>query len=129
MAQVKVYGLQSSLQPVQAALSDAIHEALVSALELPADKRFQRFFKLAAEDFYFPSDRSAAYTIIEISMFEGRSTATKKLLIQRLFQLIEQRTGIVPQDIEITLFETPKHHWGIRGLCADELQLHYSVNI
>ena len=34
-----------------------------------------------------------------------------------------------PQDIEITIFETPRHNWGIRGLPGDELTLTYNVNV
>ena len=32
-------------------------------------------------------------------------------------------------DLEITILETPKHNWGIRGLPGDELQLNYKVKI
>ncbi|GHU70367.1 hypothetical protein FACS189413_10620 [Bacteroidia bacterium] len=31
--------------------------------------------------------------------------------------------------IEISIFETPKHNWGIRGLPGDELQIDYKVNV
>ena len=60
-------------------------------------------------------------------MFEGRSIEAKKLLIKLLFQYIEQDVGIAPQDVEITIFETPKYNWGIRGQCGDELMLGYKV--
>ncbi|MDU3121959.1 MAG: tautomerase family protein, partial [Acinetobacter baumannii] len=69
------------------------------------------------------------YIIIELSMFAGRSPATKKQLIQTLFRNIEEQCKIAPQDIEITIFETPKENWGIRGKNADELLLNYQVNI
>ncbi|MBP6190480.1 MAG: tautomerase family protein, partial [Acinetobacter sp.] len=36
---------------------------------------------------------------------------------------------ISAQDVEITIFETPKSNWGIRGKNADELNLNYKVNI
>ena len=32
-------------------------------------------------------------------------------------------------DVEITIFETPKENWGIRVENADELQLNYKVNV
>ena len=32
-------------------------------------------------------------------------------------------------DIEITIFETPKANWGIRGLPGNELRLNYTVDI
>jgi hypothetical protein len=37
--------------------------------------------------------------------------------------------NILPNDIEITIFETPKHNWGIRGLPGDELNLNYKAEI
>jgi hypothetical protein len=85
MAQIKIYGLREQLDPIKARLSDVIHSCIVEALQYPPEKRAQRFFPLDAEDFYYPADRSPRYTIVEISMFEGRSIATKKTLI-RLFQ-------------------------------------------
>lgn len=129
MAQIKVFGVKQHLEPIKRQLSDVIHACVVEALSYPADKRFQRFFALDTSDFYYPADRSARYTIIEISMFEGRTTETKKRLLRLLFERIQQQLGIAPQDIEITIFETPKHSWGIRGQPGDELQLNYTVNV
>lgn len=129
MSQIKIYAHQSTIQKHRITLSDAIHHALVTTLEYPQDKRFQRFIALSPDDFIYPLDRSESYTIIEISMFEGRSTKAKKQLIQQIFKNIQHQCGISPQDIEITIFETPRENWGIRGKNADELQLNYKVSI
>lgn len=129
MAQVKVYGLKSSLRERIPALSSAIHSAVVEALAYPPDKRFHRFIGLEKSEFLFPADRSDNYTIIEISLFEGRSVEAKRTLIRLLFDNIARDAGIARQDVEITLFETPRHHWGIRGMCGDELTLGYKVNV
>ncbi|KJD46668.1 tautomerase family protein [Paenibacillus terrae] len=128
MAQIKIYGIKEALNPIKEHLSDVIHSAVVDAFHYPPDKRFHRFFPMNQEDFIFAHDRSEAYTIIEISVFEGRTTEAKKHLIQLLFQRIND-LGIAPQDLEITIFETPKQNWGIRGVPGDELQLNYKVNI
>lgn len=129
MAQIKIYGRAEHLRPIRKQLSDAIHACVVEALEYPPDKRFHRFFPLEAEDFIYPPDRSPNYTIIEISMFEGRSVATRKQLIRLLFDRIDQAIGIAPQDIEITISETPRANWGIRGHPGDELGLTYKVEV
>jgi phenylpyruvate tautomerase PptA (4-oxalocrotonate tautomerase family) len=113
MAQVKVYGLRHRLEPVRAALSDAIHAAVVEAFRYPREKRFHRFIHLDDADFVFPADRSDRYTIVEISVFEGRSAEAKKALIRGLFERIAAATGIPPRDVEITIFEAPRHAWGI----------------
>lgn len=60
-------------------------------------------------------------------MFEGRSVAAKKKLTNLLFEKIHQQLGIAIADIEIAMFELPKHNWGIRGLPGDELVLNYVV--
>lgn len=129
MAQIKIYGLKTQLEPIKARLSDVIHACVVDALQLPPDKRFHRFFGLEPADFYYPSDRNAHYLIIEISIFEGRSIEAKKRLLRLLFQAINQQLAIAPQDVEITIFETPRHNWGIRGVPGDELGLSYKVEV
>lgn len=129
MAQIKIYGLASFLRPRRAQLSDAIHSCLVDALELPAGKRFHRFIALDPEDFIYPPGRSERYTILELSMFEGRTVEAKKRLIHLLFQRLHQQLGIAPEDVEVTISETPRHNWGIRGVPGDELGLTYEVNV
>lgn len=127
MVQVKITGHVESLHSIRVQLSDIIHGCLQEAISTPKDKRFQRFFPLAAEDFYYPEGRSNRYTIIEIVMFEGRSVAAKKTLTRLLFNRINQQLGIAVEDIEIAMFELPRHNWGIRGVPGDELVLDYTV--
>lgn len=127
MAQLLIYSRRDQLDGRRQAISDVLHGCVTSALGLPADKRFHRFIALAPEDFIHPADRSERYTIIEISMFEGRSVEAKKLLIRSIFESFERELGIAKQDVEITIHETPKHNWGIRGLPGDELTLSYKV--
>ncbi|ENU29836.1 tautomerase family protein [Acinetobacter sp. NIPH 1852] len=129
MSQIKIYALNKTITQFRDQLSDAIHLALVTSLSYPIEKKFQRFIALEQANFIYPNDRSDNYTIIEISMFEGRTTEAKKRLIQTIFDNIQQQCGISPQNIEITIFETPKANWGIRGQNADELQLNYQVNV
>ena len=129
MSQIKIYALRQTLDQHKVQLSDAIHRALVESLHYPEEKKFQRFIALENDDFIYPNDRSENYLIIEISMFEGRTKETKKAFIQSLFQNIRNLCHIDSNDVEITIFETPKENWGIRGHNADELQLNYQVNV
>ncbi len=129
LGQIKIYGVKDRLSPIKDTLSNVIHSCMVEALEFPSDKKFHRFFPMDKEDFYFASGRTEAYTVIEISMFEGRTVAAKKQLLKLLFERINSELSISPQDIEITIFETPKHNWGIRGFPGDELALNYNVNV
>ena len=129
MSQIKIYGLREHLDPIKPLLSDVIHSCVVDTLSFPKDKRAHRFFPMGPADFYFPASASPKYTIIEISMFEGRAVETKKALIRALFERIGTRCDRLPNEIEITITETPRHNWGFRGMPGDEIGLSYKVEV
>ena len=129
MAQVKIFGHREQLTPIKGELSDIIHSCVIDAFAYPPDKRFHRFFPMEREDFIHPPDRSDHYTIIEVSMFEGRSADAKRLLIRLLYERIHQNLGIDPHQVEITLIESPMQNWGIRGAVGNEAVLSYSVDV
>ena len=126
---MKVYGLREHLDPVKKRLSDVIHGCVVEALQFPQDKRAHRFFPMAPEDFHFPASASPRYTIIEISMFEGRTIETRKNLIRSLFARIGAHCDRRPNEIEVTITETPRCNWGFRGLPGDEIGLPYKIEV
>ncbi len=126
---IRVYGIKEQLNPVKAKLSDVINQCMVDALSFPENKRAHRFIPMAKEDYHYPEGRSDAYTVIEISMMEGRSVEAKKKLIHLLFECIEKKIGISPNDIEITIIESPACNWGFRGITGDEAKLNYKVNV
>jgi len=129
MAQIKIYGVRSVLGSRRAALSDVIHASAVAAFAPPEDKRFHRFIGLDPEDFIYPAGRTSAYTIVEIVMFEGRSVATKKKFYAELYARAHAELGLGANDLEVSIIDTPRHDWAIRGQPGDELQLNYQVNV
>jgi hypothetical protein len=50
-------------------------------------------------------------------------------LIRLLFDRLHADLQLDPVDVEITIFETPRHNWGIRGYHGDELPLNYKVDV
>lgn len=129
MSQIKIYGSRSALFPIRQELSETLHSCIVKAFKYPENKKAHRFFYLDEGDFLYPEGRTDRYTIIEISLFEGRSIETKKRLYRLIFESFEKVLGIGPNDIEITLTETPAHNWGIRGMAGDELALDYKITV
>jgi phenylpyruvate tautomerase PptA (4-oxalocrotonate tautomerase family) len=129
VAQVKIYGISKRLIPIRELLSEVIHECVMEALQLPKDKRAHRFFPMEGESMLFPGGRTDAYTIIEITMIEGRTVEARKKLIRLLFDRIQERVGITHQDIEICIQESPACNWGFRGMHGDEVKLNYKINI
>ena len=129
MAQIKIYGIDSHLNLIKEQLSDVIHGCVVEALKFPKDKRFHRFFPMNKEDVFYPTNRSSAYTIIEVMIIAGRTKETKKKLIALLFESIRKELGIQAVDIEILIQEAPAYHFGFRGMSGDEMLLDYKVEI
>lgn len=129
MGQIKVFGLADELNKNKEKMSEVIHSCIVEGLKFPIEKKFQRFFPMDFDNFYFPSDRTEKYTIIEVSVFEGRSVEAKKEFIRLIYKGFREQLDISEKDIEITIFETPKFNWGIRGLPGDELTLNYKVDV
>jgi phenylpyruvate tautomerase PptA (4-oxalocrotonate tautomerase family) len=129
MGQIKIYGTKSHLHPVRIKLSDVLHECVVEAFHYPKEKKAHRFIYIEDDSFFYFEGRTNKHTIIEISIFEGRSIEAKKKLHKLLFEKFEKELGITPMDLEITIFETPLVNWGIRGKSGDELVLNYKVNV
>lgn len=129
MSQIKIYGVTENLLPIRNELSNVIHSCVMDALGLPEDKRAHRFIAVDSDNFFMPSGRSNAYTIIEIAMIEGRTVETRKKLVRLLFERIEAELGIAPMDVEICIFESPACNWGFRGMHGDEIALNYKVEV
>ena len=126
---IRIYGIKQKLNPLKAKLSDVINQCMVDALSFPDNKRAQRFILMEKEDYFYPEGRTDSYTVIEISMMEGRSVETRKNLIHLLFERINSELGISPVDVEITITESPPGNWGFRGMTGDEAKLNYQVNV
>jgi phenylpyruvate tautomerase PptA (4-oxalocrotonate tautomerase family) len=55
--------------------------------------------------------------------------AAKKELVRLLFENLAAEAGLTPVNVEITLTETPRHNWGLKGVPGDELTLNYNVEV
>jgi len=129
MAQIKIFGVREQLHPIREKLSEILHECVMEAFHYPKEKKAHRFIYVDSDSFFYFDGRTPKHTIIEISVFEGRSVTAKKRLHQLLFTRFEKELAITPMDLEITIFETPMHNWGIRGQSGDELKLNYDVKV
>jgi 5-carboxymethyl-2-hydroxymuconate isomerase len=126
---IRIYGIRENLDPIKAKLSDVINQCMVDALSFPDNKRAHRFIPMDKQDYFYPEGRTDAYTVIELSMMEGRSVEAKKGLIHLLFERIESEVGISPIDLEITISEAPACNWGFRGITGDEAKLNYKIKV
>ncbi len=111
------------------ALLDGIHSALVECIRIPDQDRRQRVYELDPVNFEH-GGRSSQYTIIEITMFKGRSFGAKKALYAAIVRNLQKEPGIPGDDITIIIHEPSLENWGIRGgKPASELDLGFSLNV
>lgn len=107
----------------------AVHEAMLEALKIPDEDRKYRLREYPREEFWVPPSRSDRYTVVEISLFPGRSLEAKR----RLYQAIVRNLGALgtPADeVFIVLHEPPMENWGVRGgVPASEVDPGFEVRI
>lgn len=98
------------------AVADAIHQALVETMGVPADDRFQVISEHTAEGLiynpaYLGIERSDAVIFVQITLSAGRKPAQKRALYARITELLTRNPGVRPQDILINLVEVAWENW------------------
>jgi phenylpyruvate tautomerase PptA (4-oxalocrotonate tautomerase family) len=110
-------------------IMEAIHSSMREALKIPENDRNIRFNEYHPEDFQVPPDKTENYTLVEITMFAGRSLQAKKELYQRIIANLG-KLGILAGDVFIVLHEVPLENWGVRGgIPASEVDLGFKVGV
>jgi len=107
----------------------AVQSALREALKIPEADRTLRLIQHPVSHFVVPPGRGEKFTLLEITMFSGRSMGAKR----KLYQAIVRNLGAldVPRlDIKITLIEAPPENWGLRGgMPASEIDLGFKIDV
>ena len=112
------------------AILEGIHRALVDSIGIPEHDRFQKIYELDEDDFEAPEDRTDAITLIQITLYPGRSFNVKKKFYRTIVHYLGHNPGIDGYDIVIVLLEPPLENWGIRGgRPASELDLGFKIDI
>jgi phenylpyruvate tautomerase PptA (4-oxalocrotonate tautomerase family) len=114
MPLIRVEILEGWSPAEKARLLDAIHAAAVEALTIPDEDRTQIVTEHPAEAFEIPPGKGDRFTLVEITMFAGRSLDAKGRLYRAVVTNLG-RLGIPPSDVLIVLHEVPLESWGIWG--------------
>lgn len=96
-------------------LLDAVHDALAAAIGIPDWDRFQRLYELEPECFERAPGKTDHFTMIEITMFPGRTKEQKAKIYEEIVQALQERLGIANTDVFIVLQEPPNENWGLAG--------------
>ena len=108
---------------------EAVYQAQREALKVPEGDRQIRYFEHKPEHFAVPPGKTENYTLVEITLFPGRSLEAKRNLYKSIVRRFGD-LGIDPNDIFIVLTEPPLDNWGIKGgLPASEVDIGFKLNV
>ena len=94
-----------------AAVIDAVQSALREALKIPEGDRTLRLVEHPVSHFAVPPGRGEKFTLVEVTMFSGRSTGAKRSLYQAIVR-------------------SPPENWGLRGgMPASEIDLGFKIDV
>jgi len=130
MPLVKVQIYKGKSAEYRRSIMDGIHAALVEAIKVPEGDRMQALRELDPEHFERSEGRSENVTLIEITMFKGRSLEAKKNLYKAIARNLEKAPGISGKDILIVLYEPPMEDWSLRdGLAASDTGAGFKIDV
>ncbi len=129
MPQTKIEVRKSRPASEVAALIEAVYQAQQEALKVPEGDRQIRYIEHKPEHFAVGPGKTENYTLVEITLFPGRSLEAKRKLYRSIVRRFGS-LGIAAADVFIVLKEPPLDNWGIRGgVPASEVDLGYSLEV
>ncbi|GAA1938729.1 tautomerase family protein [Amycolatopsis minnesotensis] len=100
------------------ALGRAVHDALVEAIGIPPDDRFQVLTghdgtrsTLRYDDGYLGVRRDDELVFVAITMRSGRTAAMKQALYRRIAELAHEYAGTEPRNVFVTVTENEPIDW------------------
>ncbi|MEQ1771192.1 MAG: tautomerase family protein [Devosia sp.] len=111
-----------------AALNAAIQRALVEGIRIPEDDKCVRILEYPADAFLVPAGRGPGYSVLEITMFSGRSREAKA----RLYSALQRELsafGLAEGDLLVIVNDVPFGNWGLRGQPADPTTIGFKVDV
>ncbi len=98
------------------AVGEAVHRALVEAVGVPSDDRFQIITDHPVAQLVYPPEylgirHTGAVVFIQITLNLGRTVEQKRALYARIADLLHAAPGIPRADVIVNLVEVAKENW------------------
>jgi 4-oxalocrotonate tautomerase len=116
MPLVRIDLLQGTTPAYRQALSDGVHQAMIEALAIPPDDRFQVITEhapgaLVYDPQYLGVHRNDKIVFVQITASAGRKPMQKRKLYKRLAELLQANPGLAPENLLINLVEVVWENW------------------
>jgi len=116
MPLVRISVRQGTSPEYRKAIGDGVHRAMVEALAVPPDDRFQVITEYPSEGLiydpkYLGIQRSDLVVFVQITLSAGRKPQQKRKFFKRTAELLQESPGLRPQDLLINLVEVSWENW------------------
>lgn len=98
------------------AVSETVYAAMLAALNVPKDDRFQVISEhaggnLIIDPAYLGIERSVDAILIQVTLNEGRTLEQKQAFYKAVADGLHESTGQRREDVVISLVEVKKENW------------------
>jgi phenylpyruvate tautomerase PptA (4-oxalocrotonate tautomerase family) len=112
----------------RAELLEAVQRALVEGIRIPEEDRCIRLYELPAEAVLAPPGTTDKYTVVEVSMFKGRSLEAKRRLYSALARELAA-FGLERRDVKVLIHELVRENWSVGGVALSDVELGFTVEV
>jgi len=116
MPLVRISVLQGTTPEYRKALGDGVHRALVEAMQVPPDDRFQVITEhppggLVFSPSYLGIDHTDRIVFIQVTLSAGRKPQQKRAFYRRVKEILSESPGVPAKDLIINLVEVTWENW------------------
>ena len=116
MPLVRISLRQGTTAEYRRAIAEGVHSAMLEALAVPADDRFQVITEHNADGLiydpqYLGIQRSDRVVFVQITLSAGRKPQQKRQLYKRMAAILAENPGLRPQDLLVNLVEVAWENW------------------
>ena len=116
MPLVRISLLQGTTPEYRKAIGDGVHRAMVEALAVPPDDKFQVISEYAPgalvyDPQYLGVQRSDRVVFVQITLSSGRKPMQKRKLYKRMAEILKESPGLKPADLLVNLVEVVWENW------------------
>ena len=106
----------------------AVHRAIVEGILIPQTDRHIRIFEYPEHAFAVAPHNGPNCTLVEITMFAGRSLEAKRRLYAAMARELEP-LGLPRSDLTIIIKDVPREDWAFGGMSAADMELNFRIDV
>ena len=116
MPLVRISVRQGKSAEYRKALGDGVHQAMIEAMAVPPDDKFQVITEHPAEGLVYPPQylgvpHSDSIVFVQITLSTGRKPQQKRKLYKRMAEILAATADLNPRDLIINLVEVSWENW------------------